>query len=321
MVVRTLRQWLGGYPPVLAIQLVDQEVRYVVREGAHILIQGSCAVPHAIVNGRIEAPELLAQALLPKLPKFKGKVAVALPARWLHVHEMSLPVGLDNEERAYQIERYIIHHLGLALADVFYDWTLVDNAENPRVSLIQLAIARQTEVSPYYHVFAGSDWQMSWVCSEAQVWSLGYQNQLNMEPIAICQVESQGLSLWYVEKDGRVQSYYKQFDSHQISQAGFVYQAALNTESMLQLPVRFVAEELVNLLPVWLGDKFQNLTMLYVTGKAVDWETGKSVFQSRLGVPLHSAEDQVTLDRMGGGDLRCNQGLAILWYLSKLVNE
>ena len=73
MLWQKLQNLIGYYPPVLALTLVEHEVRYVVRHGVRILAQGTCSVPTAIVDGRLIAPEILANALLPKIPKLRGK--------------------------------------------------------------------------------------------------------------------------------------------------------------------------------------------------------------------------------------------------------
>ena len=320
MIRERLRHWFGFNKPILALQLVEQEARYVVRHGARILAQGCCIAPNAIEDGHLSNPKELARLLLPKLPKVKGQVAVVLPARWLHLHEMNLPRGLDAEELSYQISRHITHTLGLSLNDVFYDWTVQDTSTDKRKTNIQMAIARQTDVVPYHHVFVDSDWDMEWVCAEAQVWLLAYRGRIGGYPVAICRVESREISFWFVDKDLRVRSFYKRFDNSQIERVGFVYQASVHTEGALQLPARFVADELADLLPVWLGADLQDLTMIYGTGKGISWRDSTAVIQSRVGLPIHMAEDKLTSDRLKGSFAQSQTGLAILWHLSKQVN-
>lgn len=320
MVRETLRHWFGVKKPTLALQLVEQEARYVVRQGSHILAQGFCVAPNAVVEGRLVDPAGLTRVLLPKLPKLKGQVATVLPTRWLHVHDMSLPRGLDREELSYQVSRHITHTLGLSLNDVFYDWAVRSTSIDKRNTDIQLAIARQTDVVPYSHVFADTDWRMKWVCSEAQVWAFAYQNRMTRPPIAICQVESREIAFWFIDKDLRVRSFYKRFDNNQIERAGFVYQTSAQAEGALQLPARFVADELAVLLPVWLGSDLQDLTMIYGTGKGISWRDGMSLIQSRIGLPIRMAEDKQTSDKLNGGSAQSQAGFAVLWHLSKQVN-
>ena len=320
MIRERLRHWFGVNKPILALQLVEQEARYVVRHGARILAQGCCIAPNAIEDGHLSNPKELARLLLPKLPKVKGQVAVILPARWLHLHEMSLPRGLDDEELSYQISRHITHTLGLSLNDVFYDWTIQDASTDKRKTNIQMAIARQTDVVPYHHVFVDSDWDMKWACSESQVWLLAYQTRMGAHPVAICQVESREIAFWFIDKDLRVRSFYKRFDNNQIERAGFVYQTSAQAEGALQLPARFVADELAVLLPVWLGSDLQDLTMIYGTGKGISWRDGMSLIQSRIGLPIRMAEDKQTSDKLNGGSAQSQAGLAVFWHLSKQVN-
>lgn len=321
MVRETLRHWFGVNRPTLALQLVEQEARYVVRQGSHILAQGFCVAPNAIVEGRLVDAAGLARVLLPKLPKLKGHVAVVLPTRWLHVHDMSLPRGLDREELSYQVSRHITHTLGLSLNDVFYDWSVRSASIDKRNTDIQLAIARQTDVVPYSNVFADTDWYMKWVCSEAQVWALAYQHRMARQPIAICQIESREITFWFIDADLRVRSFYKRLDETQITRAGFVYQTSAQKEGgVLQLPARFVADELVSLLPVWLGSNVQDLTVIYGTGKGFAWREGMAAIQSRLGLPIRVAEEGLVTNRLKGQADSVGAGLAILWHLSKQVS-
>ena len=320
MIRRTLRHWFGMNESTLALQLVEQEARYVVRRGSRILAQGLCFAPAAVADGRLMDPAELARLLLPKLPNLKGQVAALLPMRWLHLHEISLPQGLDGDELTYQISRYITHTLGLSLNDVYYDWAVQNSATDKRQTHIQLAIARQTDVAPYYHVFVDTDWEMKWVCSEAQVWEFTHQNRIAGQSVAICQIESREMSFWMIDADKRVRSFYKRFDDGQIAGAGFVYQASTQHEGALQLPPRFVAEELALLLPVWLGADVQDLTMIYCTGKGVAWHDGMALIQSRIGLPIRLAEDGLSLDKRGRNAERLDSGLAILWHLSRQVN-
>ena len=319
MIREKLRHWLGMCPPALALQLVGQEARYVVRHGSRILAQGVCLAPEAIDDGHLSDPIQLAQVLLPSLPKVKGQVAALLPARRLHLHEMSLPNGLDGDELSYQVDRHITHTLGLSLDDVFYDWATQEFADK-RSTSIQLAIARQTDVAPFHQVFVDSTWTMKWVCAEAQVWSLAYHSRSAQYPIAICQVEAREIAVWMVETDGRVRSFYKRFDDHQIMRAGFTYMASAEKEGALQLPARFVADELAVLLPIWLGERMQALTMIYGTGKGVNWAGEMAVIQARIGLPIRLVEDGLEGNERNTNGVRIDSGLAILWHLSKQVN-
>ena len=88
----------------------------------------------------------------------------------------------------------------------------------------------------------------------------------------------------------------------------------------MQLPPRFVADELALLLPVWLGADAQDLTMIYCTGKGVAWHDGMTLIQSRIGLPIRLAEDGLSLDKRGRSAARLDSGLAILWHLSRQVN-
>lgn len=320
MIRETLGRWFGINEPTLALQLVEQEARYLVRHGSRILAQGSCSVPSAIVDGHLSAPAELARVLLPKLPKIKGQVATLLPTRWLHVHEMSLPQGLDEEELSYQISRHITHTLGLSLNDVFYDWAIQNISADKRTTNIQLAIARQTDVAPYYQAFVDTNWEMKWVCSEAQIWMLAYQSRMAGQPVAICQVESREITFWVIETNGHVRSFYKRFDDSQIARAGFVYQTSGQKSGVLQLPARFVADELAVLLPIWLGSVLQNLTVIYGTGKGVNWDDGMVLIQSRIGLPIRMAEESLTPEKSSDSSVLSQTGLAILWHLSKQVN-
>ena len=123
-----------------------------------------------------------------------------------------------------------------------------------------------------------------------------------------------------IDKDLRVRSFYKRFDNNQIERAGFVYQTSAQAEGALQLPARFVADELAVLLPVWLGSDLQDLTMIYGTGKGISWRDGMSLIQSRIGLPIRMAEDKQTSDKLNGGSAQSQAGLAVLWHLSKQVN-
>ena len=112
----------------------------------------------------------------------------------------------------------------------------------------------------------------------------------------------------------------KEFDDNQFARAGFVYHASQSVkDGSLQLPARFIADELASILPVWLGTNMQDLTMLYVTGNGVGWDANMSMIQAQLGLPLHKAEERLTSGIFGGSQEVCESGLAALWYLSKQV--
>lgn len=315
-----IRRWLGISPPVLAIQLVGQEARYLVRHGSRIATQGCIFAPTAIREGNLVVVDELAQRLLPKLPKSVGHVALMLSARQLHLHEMQLPKGLDREELSYQVSRHITDTLGLSLSDVFYDWTVQPELTDKHSITVLLAIARQTDIAPFYHVFAGSEWEMKWVCAEAQIWASAYRQRLTGGgAIAVCQVEVNEMSFVLIEENGHIHSYYKRFDEQQLTQAGFIFHSTRGQDSLLQLPPRFVADEIANALPMWLGNgSIHEIAMIYGVGRGLDWNEGLPAIQSRLGVPLRPIDNRSPSGLpLTGVDI--SPELMALYHLSKQV--
>lgn len=313
--------WLRFKRPVLALQLFDQEVRFVVRQGQKVLHQGSCGMSGAVVEGGVADAEAFAQMLFAHVPAMKGEVAVLLSARRLHVHEISLPLGLDKDELDYQVARHITQHLGLSIGDVYFDWDVLSVAQDKRAMTVQIAVAHQADVAPFYKVFAESGWRMRWVCAEAQVLSRMYPVGRQSAPVVVCRVEMSDVRLWLMLPEGEVRSFYKRFDEIEIARAGFVYHAAPDLGGEMYIPTRFIADELAQLLPVWMADVMNRVTAVYVTGKGVDWEGGIPMIRARVGLPIYTMERQVRSDVLGSGGLECGAGMAILWHFSMQVNE
>ena len=327
MVWQRVQTWLGMRPPVLALTLVNQEVRYVVRQGTRVLAQGYCAAPEAFKEGRLVAPERLARALLPLLPSRKGgvgQVAVLLPTQCLQLHEVSLPVGLDAEELSYQMGRYITHTLALTQEEVFYDWAIQETGAEKRVMTVLLAVARQSEVAPFHQMFVDSDWRLKWVCPEPQVWSLAYQSRAMVDrPVAVCRIEFDGVAFWLIESDGRVRSFYHVVTEQEFSRVGFVYQSgsASSPDAWVRFPTRFVGDMLEQYLSTWLGQQaWRDLNVVYVTGKGVNWSEAIGSLQARFGLPFRLAEEALTAGQMASPSVQPLSGLAALWLLAGQVD-
>ncbi len=319
-----IRRWLSMDSPLLVLGWVNHEVRYMVRQGTRILVQGACSAPEAFDAGHLKTPAALARALIPLLPKSKGRVALLLPTEILQLHELNLPNGLDEEELSYQITRYMTHTLALNPATVFYDWSIQVQDADKRVMTVLLAIAQQMDVVPFHDVFIDTDWQFSWASPEPQVWALAYGDlALEQHPIAVCQIETGHVSLWLIHVDGHVQSFFNTLDEDTFRQAGFVYQSATDAQSSasVQLPTRFVADLLEQKLPEWLGQNtLSSLNRMYVTGKGVNWHELNPLLQSRLGLPLRLSEEDFAANRLSQQLVQPDNGMAALWYLSKQVN-
>lgn len=327
MVWDKVQTWLGMRPPVLALTLVNQEVRYLVRQGRRILAQGCCAVPQAFADGRLVAPEVVARALLPLLPSRKsgrGQVAVLLPMQWLQLHEVSLPVGLDAEELSYQMSRYITHTLGVNAEEVFYDWMVQNAGSDKRMMTVLLAVARQSNVALFHQMFVDSAWRLQWVCPEPQVWGLAYQSRALVDrPAAVCRIELDGIAFWLIESDGRVRSFYHAFSEQEFARVGFVYQSARSDaqEASVRLPARFVGDLLEQHISAWLGQQaWHDLNVVYVTGKGVNWPESLTALQSRFGLPFRVAENMPMLEQGSSESVQPLCGLAALWLLAEQVS-
>ncbi len=327
MIWQKVQSWLGIRPPTLALTLVNQEVRYVVRQGARMLTQGACSAPQAFKDGRLAQPDVLARALLPLLPRRiarSGRVAVLLPTQWLQLHEVGLPMGLDAEELSYQMSRYVTQTLGLNQAEVFYDWAVQNVGSDKRMMTVLLAVARQTDVAAIHRVFVDSDWQLKWVCPEPQVWGLAYQaGAVTERPVAVCRVESEGLAFWLIESDGRVRSFYHVLTEQEAARVGFVYHSGddASLASGVRFPSRFVGDLLEQYVSTWLGQSvWRDLNGVYVTGKAVNWSEAIALLQSRFGLPFRLAEAHVSTGYMMSPDTVPESGLAGLWLLAGQVD-
>ena len=328
MIWQKVRFWLGIRPPILALTLVNQEVRYVVRQGARMLTQGTCSVPQAFKDGRLAEPEALARVLLPLLPRRiarSGLVALLLPTQWLQLHEVSLPIGLDAEELSYQMSRYITQTLGLSQNEVFYDWAVQSVGSEKRLMTVLLAVAPQADVASIHRVFVDSDWRLKWVCPESQVWGLAYQARAAEDrPVAVCRIESEGLAFWLIESDGRVRSFYHVLTEQESARIGFVYHSGDETssESGVRFPSRFVGDLLEQYVTTWLGQHvWRDLNSVYVTGRAVNWAEAIVSLQSRFGLPFRLAEDNVAASgHTAPLAVAPANGLAAVWLLAGQVN-
>lgn len=326
MVWQRVQTWLGISQPVLALTLVNQEVRYLVRQGGRILAQGYCSAPKAFEGARLVAPDVLARALLPLLPSRKGgwgDVAVLLPTQWLQLHEVSLPMGLDAEELSYQMSRYVTHTLGLNQEEVFYDWAVQNAGSDKRVMTVLLAVAQQSNVALFHQMFVDSQWRLKWVCPEPQVWSLAYQARAVADrPVAVCRMDVDGLAFWLVESDGRVRSFYHAISEQEFARVGFVYQSGHSPQdAWVRFPSRFVGDLLEQHISSWLGQQaWRDLNVVYVTGKGVNWSEVISSLQSRFGLPFRLAEEAVMTGQFTHQSVQPLSGLAALWLLAGQVD-
>ncbi|TDR33007.1 hypothetical protein [Hydromonas duriensis] len=301
---------------VLAMQLVDDEMRYVLCQGEKVLKAGALKLSaHAVSAGRVVSPDALQSALNPILNGFKGCVAVMLPSDFVHTHLLSLPKGLDAEERDYQMMRHITQTLGLQMADVYYDWVALGEAQDPKEEHLLMTVARQSDVSVYGHVFNGN-WQVRWVCPECFVWSHAFSEQ--QAKVLVVRVERNQLSVWHVDGSGQAHYLQRQFSAQMMTQAGFVYQAVLDDgQSDVLLPTGFVVEEIVQTVTQWLGgEQMRDIRALFGLGSGVDWNLAKFALQQKLGVPvkgvlterIDSLSDRADVHKLGG-----------LWHLATQV--
>ena len=328
MIWQKVQSWLGIRPPILALTLVNQELRYVVRQGERMLSQGVCSVPQAFYQGRLVAPQVLAHALLPLLPQVKaggGRVAVLLPSQWLQLHEVGLLMGLDDEELAYQMNRYVTHTLGLNPTEVFFDWAVQSESAEKRVIKVLLAVARQADVAVFNQLFVDSTWRLQWVCPEPQVLGRAYcTHALDERPVAVCRVEPDGVAFFLIEVDGRVRSFYHALTDQESAHVGFVYHSGDDApiESGVRFPSRFVGDLLEQHVSSWLGQHvWRDLNGVYVTGKAVNWAEAISLLQARFGVPFRLAEDHVAAaGYVAPLVVTPGNGLAAVWLLAGQVD-
>lgn len=321
VVWQKVRSWLKMSSPILTLTIVDQEVRYVVRQGTHVSAQGSCMAPQAFQGGRLVAPDILAQSLFSHLSTPKGqvgKVAVLLPTSWLQLHEVTLPAGLDAEELNYQINRYVTYNLNLNPTEIFFDWTVLNADADKRLMTVLLAVARQSDVALFHRVFVDTDWHLQWVCPEPQVWSVAYRSHATMDrPVGVCQIEPHGLAFWLIESDGSVRSFLHPFNEQESAGFGFVYQSSHEADSWVRFPSKFVGDLLAQHLPNWLGTiSLNELNKVYATGKGVNWSEVIPMLQSRFGVPFRLAEESFGID---SEEAQPKVGMAGLWWLSKQV--
>ena len=299
---------------VLAVQLVDSDVRYVFCQGARVLCSGTVSSPANVVSGgRLLAPDALAAMLAPCLEGYKGQVAVMLSSDSVHAHTLTLPIGLNQEELNYQVTRHITQTLGLSISDVYYDWVRLGVKKSSSEQNVLLSVARQSDVAPYAHVF-GEGWGVRWVVPEGFLWANAFAGGLSS--YVVSRVEYDQLSVWFVDGSGHAHYFSRQFDATMMSQAGFVYQTDASGGAV-RLPLRFVVDEVSSAIMRWLGDDgLRHISAIYGLGGGVDWSLARSQLQQKLGLPVRSViedkvmglETQEEVDLYGG-----------LWHLVQQV--
>lgn len=302
---------------VLAIQLMAQEVRYLIRQGDIVLASGVLPLPAGVVeDARLVSADGLKVVLAPVLKGFKGHVAVMLSSGWVHLHELDVPTGLDAEELDYQVVRHITQSLQLPITDVYYDWDVQAVRFDGVLQTVLMVVARQSDVAPYNLAF-NENWKMSWACAEPLVWANAFgHSEFVGRAYAVCQVEQESLMVWHVDELRNVLYYKKTFDSQLVAQAGFVYRSADDGGAHVQLPTRFVVDEVLAALNQWIGTEgLHSLSAIYGVGRGLDWMVAKNVLQERLGLPVRTAG----LENVSGIAPEDCAVVSGLWFLAEQV--
>ncbi|GHA71077.1 hypothetical protein GCM10009007_09930 [Formosimonas limnophila] len=314
------RRWLRLFrqnAPLLVIALFEHEVVYLVRRGTRTIKAGVLPLPHDVIqNQRLIAPEQLISRLKAEIDIARLDVAVVLPTTLVHVQYITLPTGLDIEERDYQVTRHISQTVGLSMSEVFYDFTQHNENET------MLAVARQTEVAQYSAAFAKTDWHLKWVCPEQQVWAGIHhhespQSQPQIPTQFVCQVEYDRLQMWWPDKKGHRQHQARHFDPNALSQAGFLYRAPhqAGSQKHLQLPTNFAVNEIENAAKQWLDKDLPKMTQMLCTGLGLDWTQAQSSLQTRLGLSVRP----VGTPTEGSTNADLQARLGTVWHLSQQI--
>ena len=301
MALFKLPRWLKTPLPILVLQIEGTALRFVLRAGQRVLKSGVITLPAHVMVGRAFDVLEVRTLLLAQLDGSAADVAVLLPAAAVHIHFLTVPMGLDEDELDYQTSRHITHELGLSLADVYYDWTQADELSKQGQTVV-LAVARQSEVAQYAQLLGDTALRLRWVCAEPLVWAQAYEGTR----YAVCKIEHDGMQVYWFEANGRVRVWSKSFDAEQMGRAGFEYISG----AVVRLPTRFVVDEIDNALSQILGeaDK-QRLHSLYVSGAAVNWVDALPALQAGLGVPVRLSS--MTTDE--------HNALGGLWQLSEQI--
>ena len=301
---------------ILAVQLIDSDLRYVFCQGARVFHSGSMTLPADVAaGGRLLSAESLAVLLMPCLKGYTGQVAVMLSSDVVHAHMLTLPNGLNPEELDYQVTRHITQTLGLSMSDVYYDWSRLGFKKSAAEQNILLAVARQSDIAPYAQVF-GENWRIRWVSPESFVWANAFPE--NKSPYVVLRVEYAQLSVWHVDGTGQAHYFSRQFDANMMAQAGFVYQTDVNGgAAAVRLPLRFVIEEVSSAMMRWLGgDGLRHVGAVYGLGGGVDWALARAQLQQRLGLPVRAVIETKVLGFEKDDDVDCFGGL---WHLAQQV--
>lgn len=273
-------RWFQKSPNLLVLQVVGDSLRFVLRSRQQTTT-GMVNLPSQ-AQGRMFDVAAARAALLPQLPAVKANVAVLLPASAVHIHHLKVPANLDQEELEYQVTRHITHELGLALTDVYYDWGVLPDAQTKGQTVL-IVVARQTEVVQYAQLFADTDFKMHWVCAEPLIWSEFLSQDFTQTNAAVCQVEHNGLQLFWLDEQSQIRVLTRNFDRAQMSSIGFEYVTGEHSNGVVQLPSRFVVDEIEHVL----NQAHQTqLSMLHVLGAGVDWSVATTAVQSRMGLPV-----------------------------------
>ena len=299
---------------ILAVQLIDSELRYVFCQGARVFHSGSITLSADVaVGGRLLSAEGLASLVRPHLNGYAGQVAVMLPSDVVHAHMLTLPNGLNQEELDYQATRHITQTLGLSMSDVYYDWSRLGFKKNASEQNILLAVARQSDVAPYAQAF-GESWRVRWVTPECFVWANAFPE--NKLPHVVLRVEYGQLSMWHVDGTGQSHYFSRQFDANMMAQAGFVYQTdGHGGAAAVRLPLRFVIDEASSGIMRWVGaDGLRHLGVVYGLGGGVDWSLARSQLQQKLGLPVRVVTENKVVGFDKDDDVDCVGGL---WHLAQ----
>ena len=311
MALISLPRWFKKTPPLLVLQLAGDALRFMVREGERVVQSGEIRV--ANLNARMFDVAAAHFELFAQLDERAMDVAVLLPAASVHTHYLSVPTGLDAEELDYQVTRHITQGLGLSVADVYYDWSSFSEL-NGQSQTILLVVARQSEVAQYAQLCVESSWRMRWVCAEPLIWMQAFKLARTSNKYAVCQVEHSGTQLYWFDEAGHVKVLSKFFDRDQMSSTGFEYVSDEGQSGQMQLPLRFVVNEIDNCLTQALGAVDKNrLDTLYVLGAGANWNNALTQLQSRFGLAVRT----VRVPEQLGEDERATLGG--MWHLSEQI--
>lgn len=300
--------------PLLVVAVFEHEVAYLMRRGTHIIKCGVLSLPmNVIQNQRLMAPEQLIDHLKEEIDIAKLDVAVVLPTALTHLQYLTLPSGLNWEERDYQVTRHISQTLGLSISEVFYDFSAHSETET------MLAVARQAEVTQYRQAFTKAGWQLRWICPEQQVWASLYKATPNHQQPSqfICQVEYDRLQMWWSDEKGYIQHQSRHFDASVLTQAGFIYRAPhqIGDQKNLQLPTKFAVDEIGNAAKLWLGKNLTNMSQMLCTGSGLDWANARPALESHLGLSAQPISTPIE----AGNNTHLQARLGIVWQLSQMI--